>query len=198
MKLRPDFYRRQDVEQVAQDLLGTVLVTQIGPKRCSGMIVETEAYAGITDRASHAWNGRRTKRTEIMYHSGGVVYVFLIYGIHALFNVVTGKQDVPHAVLIRAIEPTNGIKTMQKRRGIKTIKTNLTAGPGLLTQALGITTTHSGIDLQGEVIWIEDGEKISADQIMSSPRIGVAYAGEDALLPRRYCIKDNLWVSANK
>jgi len=196
MKLPAEFFLNEDVEQVARELLGTVLVTQINGQRCSGIIVETEAYAGVNDKASHAWNGRRTKRTGTMYLPGGHAYVYLIYGIHSLFNVVTNKPGIPHAVLVRAIEPLEGIGAMLTRRKMREIKYNLCAGPGLLTQALGIRTAHSGIDLQGNTIWIEAGkQKTEAAQILSRPRVGVGYAAEDALLPRRYSIKANPWVS---
>ncbi len=195
MKLPVQFYLQQDVEQAAEKLLGCLLYTQIDGKRCSGRIVETEAYAGTTDRASHAWNGRRTKRTQVMYRPGGVAYVYLIYGIHALFNVVTNKQDIPHAVLIRAVEPVEGTATMLQRRNMSALNPKLSAGPGLLTRALGITTAHTGLDLQGNRIWIESGMSLTDDQIVAGPRIGVDYAGEDALLPRRFGIKDSAWLS---
>lgn len=199
MKLSIDFYLDENVEKVSKALLGKFLVTNFNNKLTSGMIIETEAYAGVTDKASHAYGGRRTPRTEIMYMQGGTAYVYLIYGIHSLFNVVTNKQDIPHAILVRAIEPVDGIETMLRRRNLKKTMHNLCGGPGLLTSALGISTTHSGLSLLDNKIWLEDrAVKISNDQIISSPRVGVAYAKEDALLPRRYRIKDNPWTSKAK
>ncbi len=199
MKLDKNFYINDDVDHVAQKLLGKFLVTQIDGIVTSGKIVETESYAGVTDKASHAYGGRRSNRTEIMYMPGGTVYVYLIYGIYSLFNVVTNKEDIPHAVLIRAIEPSDGIYEMLKRRKLERPKHNLSAGPGLLSQALGISTRHTGQSLLNGNIWIEDrGVNILQDEIIARPRVGVAYAEEDALLLRRFSIKDNPWVSKAK
>jgi DNA-3-methyladenine glycosylase len=199
MKLTPDFYLRENVVQISQDLLGKILYTNIEGKLCSGMIVETEAYAGIGDRASHAFGGKHTDRTKTMYDTGGVAYVYLCYGIHHLFNVVTNQKDIPHAVLIRAIEPLEGIKTMLKRRGKTKLDYTLTSGPGSLSQAMGIHYTHSGKSLYKNQIWIEDtGITITPAHIIASPRVGVAYAKEDALLPYRFRVKDNPWTSKAK
>lgn len=163
------------------------------------MIVETEAYNGVIDKASHAYGGKRTKRTETMYHQGGVSYIYLCYGIHHLFNVVTNVRDVPHAILIRAIEPLEGIDIMMQRRKKTTLDTTLTSGPGSLSQALGITTEFNNIDLQGDEIWISDNHILVPDsEIIASPRVGVAYAKEDALLPYRFRIKENKWCSKAK
>ena len=163
------------------------------------MIVETEAYCGINDKASHAYGGRRTKRTEIIYMEGGIIYVYLIYGIYALFNVVTNKKDIPHAVLIRAIEPIDGIDEMLKRRKLNKVQTNLSAGPGLLTQALAITTSQTGKSLLKGNIWLEDRNTTpKEEEIITSPRVGVGYSQEDAILPRRYRIKNNKWTSKAK
>ena len=199
VKLESDFYQQSNVDLIAKKLLGKYLVSNFGNILTSGMIVETEAYAGVTDKASHAYNGRRTKRTEIMYRAGGVCYVYLIYGIHSLFNVITNKTEVPHAVLVRAIEPADGLQEMMLRRGLSEIKKNLCAGPGLLTQALAISTTDTGVSLLENLIWIEDrGTKITQAQIIASPRIGIDYAAEHALLNKRYRIKNNPWTSAAK
>lgn len=199
LKLGHDFYNRSDVELIAKDLLGKYLITNFNDTLTSGMIVETEAYAGITDKASHAYNNRRTQRTEIMYKAGGIAYVYLIYGIYSLFNVVTNVEGIPHAVLIRAIEPVDGIDKMLIRRKMKEEKKNLTAGPGLLTQALAISTKHSGLSLLENFIWVEDrGMGFSNQQIICSPRVGVGYAEEDALLKRRYRLKNNPWSSTAK
>ncbi len=197
MKLDLSFYRREDVLQISRELLGKILYSY-HPKDgiTSGMIVETEAYAGPIDRASHAYDNRRTNRTEVMYKPGGVAYVYLCYGIHSLFNVITGYKDVPHAVLIRALEPVDGLDIMLRRRNMKKIEPRVSAGPGMLTKAMGITTSDDGVPLNGRRIWIEDnGKTIDDDDIIASPRVGVDYAGEDAKLPFRFRITDTKWTS---
>lgn len=167
--------------------------------RTGGRVVETEAYSGIGDRACHAHLNRRTKRTEIMYHAGGVAYVYLVYGLHALFNIVTNEAGRADAVLIRAIEPTEGVEEMMRRRQLPRPEPKLTAGPGIMCQALGITTAHYGTDLTGNQIWVEDRlENVAEDAIIASPRVGVDYAGEDALLPWRFRIKGSPWTSKAK
>jgi DNA-3-methyladenine glycosylase len=200
-KLDKDFYLNEDVVQVAKDLLGKYLCTKIGGELTSGIITETEAYEGEIDRASHAYGNKRTNRTEIMFAEGGVSYVYLCYGIHHLFNVVTNFKNTPHAVLIRAIKPADGIATILKRRNITTDKkpvifvqedkkNKLAGGPGTVSQALGIKTIHSGLDLTGNVIWIEDrGIKIEKKDILAGPRVGVDYAGEHAGWPYRFIAK---------
>jgi DNA-3-methyladenine glycosylase len=193
-----EYYRHEDVLFLSQDLLGKFLVTHIGGSITAGMIVETEAYCAPEDRASHAYGYRRTRRNEVMYHAGGVCYVYRCYGIHALFNVVTNGIDHPHAILIRAIEPTDGIPVMLQRRHKTTLEKTLTAGPGALTQALGIDTSHNGLLLTGEPIWIEDRGIKLAHEIVSSPRIGVEYAGPDSLLPWRFYLKNSRWVSKKR
>ena len=195
-KLDYYFYSRTDVVNIARELLGKVLVTQWNGVVTSGRIVETEAYRGVTDRASHAWNGRRTGRTEIMYDEGGKGYVYLCYGIHHLFNVVTNIKDTPHAVLVRAVEPLEGISTMLQRTGKKKPDRTLTSGPGNVSKALGIHTSDSGTLLIGKSIFLaDDGFAYSKKEIFTSPRIGVDYAGADALLPYRFYIKGNPFVS---
>jgi DNA-3-methyladenine glycosylase len=200
MILPESFYTRKDVVKIAQELLGKVLVTRFNGIITSGMITEAEAYAGISDKASHAYGNRRTNRTDIMFWQGGVAYVYLCYGIHHLFNVVTNKANIPHAVLIRAIEPLEGIGHMLERRGKESITPALTAGPGALSGALGIHTSNTGNNLLGvSSITIEDrGLKIKPEDIVSSKRIGVDYAQEDALLPYRFYIRDNKFVSKSK
>lgn len=199
MILPESFYTRKDVVKIAKELLGKVLVTRFDGVLTSGIIVETEAYAGHSDKASHASGGRRTRRTEIMYGQGGTAYVYLCYGIHHLFNVVTNVQDVPHAVLIRGVEPLEGIDMMLARRRKEVLSASLTAGPGALSVALGIHTSHSGLSLLGPEIWIEDrGIKMAAKDIVTGTRVGVAYAQEDALLPYRFSVKDNKYVSKGK
>ena len=178
------FYERDDVVQIAKDLLGKTLFSTIAGTLTGGIIVETEAYRGAEDRACHAYNNRRTKRTEVMFQKGGIAYVYLCYGIHSLLNVVTNIHGIPHAVLIRGLKPIHGLDHMEKRRGKKE---NLCNGPGALTQALGITLKHNSLPLDLPPLWIEDsGIEISENQIMSGPRIGVDYAKEHALLPWRF------------
>jgi DNA-3-methyladenine glycosylase len=199
MKLPESFYARKDVVKIAKELLGKVLVTNINGVHTAGMIVETEAYAGVADKASHAHGDRRTRRTEVMYGHGGVAYVYLCYGIHHLFNVVTNVKDTPHAILIRAIEPLEGIEHMLERRGKERVQPSLTAGPGAMSAALGITTQLTGTSLQGPEIYIEDrGIKIRKGDIAEATRVGVAYAMDDALRPYRFFIKGNAFVSKGK
>ena len=187
MKLERDFYTRKNVVLIAKELLGKVLFSKMNGKVTSGIITETEAYAGITDRASHAYNNRRTPRTEIMYSIGGTAYVYLCYGIHHLFNVVTNEKNIPHAVLIRAIKPYDGTPEILKRRNRNSVDGKLCNGPGTVSQGLGIKSSHTGENLLGNKIWIEDkGIKIPKHAIIKSPRIGVDYAGADALLPYRF------------
>ena len=195
-KLSRSFYLRENVVEVSRDLLGKFLFTKFNGTVTGGMITETEAYNGIEDRASHAYNGRRTKRTEIMYSVGGTAYVYLCYGIHHLFNIVTNERDIPHAVLVRAIEPSTGVDHMLQRRKKKEINYALTSGPGSMSAALGISTRHTGIDLLEDTIWVEDrGIAFSTSEIASSKRIGVDYAGADAKRLWRFSVKGNPWVS---
>ena len=198
-KLDSAFYDRSSVVKVAKELLGKVLVTELDGVRTSGRIVEVEAYNGMVDRASHAWSGRRTARTEVMYNAGGTAYVYLIYGIHHLFNVVTNRKGVPHAVLVRALEPLEGVPAMLKRMGRGRLDHTLTRGPGNLSRALGLMTVHTGMSLLGDEIWIgDDGFRPRRSEIVATPRIGVDYAGEDAALRYRFFIKGNPWVSGPK
>lgn len=187
MRLSRDFYCREDVLQISRELLGKVLCTQIDGALTQVVITETEAYAGLTDKASHAYGGRRTKRTEPMFGVGGVAYVYLCYGIHHLFNVVTNVAGIPHAILIRAGKPAEGIEVMLARRQKQTLDRHLLGGPGSLAKALGITTRLTGRCLQGDEVWIDDRQiSVSADKITVGPRVGVDYAGDDALLPCRF------------
>ena len=193
MKLKKAYYLEPKVVKLAKNLLGKVLVTREGKTITSGIITETEAYNGIVDKASHAYGNRRTNRTEIMFKEGGTSYVYLCYGIHYLFNVVTNVQDTPHAVLIRAIQPLEGKDLILRRRGVAKVDKKLCVGPGKVSQALGISIKHNGLDLIGNKIWIEDiGIKIKLKDILSGPRIGVDYAGEDAKLPYRFWIEEEL------
>ena len=197
--LPQSFYSRPDVVVVARELLGKFVFSALGDVLTGGMIVETEAYSGQTDAACHAHLNRRTKRTEIMYGPAGVAYVYLIYGIYSLFNIVTNAEGAADAVLIRAIAPTEGLEEMKLRRGLTKIEPRLTAGPGLLTQSLGISTKHNGTEVTGSQIWLEDhGVKVSGEDIIAGPRVGVGYAGADALLPWRFSLKGSPWVSKAK
>lgn len=198
-KLPVQFYRRENVLQIGKELLGKILVTKFGGSFCSGRIVELEVYSGIDDRASHAFGGRRTRRNEVMYAAGGVAYVYLCYGIHHLFNVVTNKKEVPHAILIRALEPLQGMDVMLKRTGKTKPDASLTRGPGNLSRAMGILTAHSGTLLSDDTIYIAgDGHLYPEKEIGVSPRIGVDYAGKDAFLPYRFYVKENPFVSGKK
>jgi DNA-3-methyladenine glycosylase len=195
-KLPLSFYQNDNVTGIAQQLLGKLLSTYIDGKLTSGIIVETEAYGGITDKASHAYGGRFTNRTKVIYEPAGLTYVYQCYGIHFLLNIVTAAANTPHAVLIRAIEPTVGIDTMMERRGMEVFKNTITKGPGALAKAMGINMTLNKKDITGDEIWVsENGISIDANQIIACPRIGVDYAGEDALLPWRYYMKDSKFVS---
>lgn len=195
-KLKFSFYQRQDVVQIAKELLGKILITNWKGIVTSGRIVECEAYAGVIDKASHASGGRRTSRNKIMYGAGGSAYVYLCYGIHHLFNVVTNCEEIPHAILIRALDPIEGIDEMLLRTNKKKVDHTLTRGPGNVSKALGIFTKHSGISLLGDSIFIAtDGGKYTRREIVASPRIGVDYAGKDALLPYRFYVKGNPFVS---
>lgn len=186
-KIQKAFYQRADVVQIAKELLGKYVFTCFDGMRTGGMITETEAYAGVVDKASHAYNNRRTQRTEVMYAEGGTAYVYLCYGMHSLFNVVTHQKDVPHAVLIRAIEPMEGIELMLQRTSKQQLTKDFGIGPGKVAKALGIHYSHSGLSLMGNEIWLEDkGIVPNKEEISITTRIGVAYAAEDALLPYRF------------
>ena len=188
-KIPLSFYRSKDVVSIAKKLIGKRLCTNFDNKFTSGIIIETEAYAGITDKASHAFGGKLTDRTKTMYDDAGTAYVYLCYGIHHLFNIVTNKKGIPHAILIRAILPEEGIETMMKRRKKKTIDKTFSGGPGTVSKALGIQVKHSGKSLLENEIWVEEtGIKIPKKEIIAGPRIGVDYAGEDAKLPYRFLL----------
>ncbi len=189
-KLPLSFYRQPDVVAIARSLLGKYFFSHIDGHLCGGVIAETEAYAGVIDRASHAYNGRRTTRTETMYLPGGVSYVYFTYGMHHLVNVVTAGKDIPHAVLIRGIIPTAGVEIQKVRRKMPAGGKQLTNGPAKVCQALGITLQHNTISLAGKVLWIaDDGFVPQEEQIIVTSRVGVDYAGEDARLPYRFILK---------
>jgi DNA-3-methyladenine glycosylase len=199
IKLDHNFYDRKNVVQIARDLLGKILVTQFDGIRSTGRIVETEAYNGVNDRASHAFGGRRTSRSEHLYSGPGTAYVYICYGMHHLFNVTTNKKDVPHAVLIRALEPLEGIDQMLKRTGKPIADFTITKGPGNLSRAMGMSKKHTGQNLLSEEIFIEDdGFRYKKNQVLATKRIGVEYALEDAELPYRFIVRGNPYVSAKK
>jgi DNA-3-methyladenine glycosylase len=195
VKLPLTFYQREDTLEIARGLLGKLLVvpTERG-KRVSGMIVETEAYMGIIDKAAHSYGGRRTARNEVTYLAGGHVYVFFVYGMYYQLNLVTGDVDTPHVVLIRALEPVEGIDVMRKRRG-EMKDTNLTSGPGKLCIALGIDRGFNGEDLLGGRIWVEDHKSLGKGEISSGPRVGIDYAEEFIEMPWRFWVTGNKYVS---
>jgi DNA-3-methyladenine glycosylase len=194
-KLPPSFYLRDDVVQIAKDLLGKVLVTNWGEGRTSGRIVETEAYQGTEDRASHASKGR-TDRTEVMFGEGGTAYVYLCYGVHQMFNIVTNRQDTPDAVLIRGVEPLEGAEIMLQRTGKKKLDPTVTSGPGRVGKAFGFHTSQCGLLLTGDELYIgDDGFKVPEEKVGASPRVGVDYAGEHAAWHYRFFIKGSPYVS---
>ncbi len=198
-KISLAFYERNDVVTIAHDLLGKVLVTNFEGKLTAVRIVETEAYNGALDKASHAYNNRRTKRTEVMFGHGGIAYVYLCYGIHYLFNVVTNLQEVPHAILIRAAEPLEGVDIMLERTDKIKHGFNLTRGPGNVSKALGIKVSHTGVSLlQNQLFIADDGVRYNLNEIIATPRIGVDYAAEDAFLPYRFIVKSNPYLSGKK
>lgn len=202
-KIPREFYTRGETLEIAQDLLGKLLVVPTATgERVSGMIVETEAYLGAIDKAAHSYGNRRTTRTETMFAVGGTAYIFFIYGMYFQFNVVVGEIDTPHAILIRAVEPIENIEIMRMRRVAKSknlnqkmLDKNLTSGPGKLCIALGIDKTFNNKDLLGEKVWLEDFKVFSSSQISSGKRIGIDYAEEFVEKPWRFWVKDNLFVS---
>lgn len=196
MKLPQEFYQGDDVVAISRGLIGKYLFTCIDGAVTGGYIVETEAYNGVIDRASHAFGNRLTPRTKTMFEQGGIAYVYLCYGIHEMFNVVTSVEGQPHAILIRAINPTDGLDIMQYRRNMPVVKPTITSGPGSVAKALGISRAVNAVSLQSDTIWIEDrGLAFTDDQIAAVPRVGVDYAGEDALLPYRFYVKNNAHIS---
>lgn len=189
MKISQDYFENKDVLFLAEDLLGKYIFTLFDGQITGGIITETEAYRGITDRASHAFNGRRTQRNEVMYARGGILYVYLCYGIHNLSNIVTNKEGIPDAILLRAIVPTHGEELILKRTGKRKITPDILVGPGKLSKGLGISTAMNGLAIGSEKIWLEDRQKdVNKNYISKLPRIGVDYAAEDALLPYRFVL----------
>lgn len=195
------FYKRKDVVSIAKELLGKIIITNFDGVSTSGRIVETEAYVAHIDKASHAFGGRRTAKNEHMYAHPGTAYVYICYGMHQMFNIVTNEKDVPDAVLIRAVEPLQGIDIMLARTGKEKLDFTLTKGPGNVGKALGIFKKHSGLHLLDDesdtdrIHLMDDGRKLKEDEIGISGRIGVASAGADALLPYRFYVRGNKYVS---
>ena len=195
-KLPYSFYDRDDVIAIARELLGKVIVTNIKGKKASGRIIETEAYVAFIDKASHSYKGRKTARNEHMYSAPGTAYIYICYGMHQMMNVVTNKEGIPDAILIRAIEPLAGVQLMQQRTGKGNVDYTITRGPGNVGKALGISKDHSGFLLLDDTISIyDDGFSLNDIEIGASKRIGVKSAGKDGLLPYRYYIKGNKYVS---
>jgi DNA-3-methyladenine glycosylase len=195
-KVPLSFYNRKDVVKIAEELLGKIIVTNIDGLFTSGRIVETEAYVGISDKASHSFSGRRTAKNEHMYSAPGTAYIYICYGMHQMMNIVTNEKEIPDAVLIRAIEPLEGIDIMLQRTGKAELDKTLTRGPGNVGKALGIFKHHSGLHLLDEQIYLlNDGQKILQENIGISKRIGVESAGADGLLPYRFFVKGNKYVS---
>lgn len=193
-KLPPHFYMQEDTLQVSRQLLGKKLCTAIDGVYTSGIIVETEAYRGPEDLGSHAYNQKRTARNDMMYSEGGVVYMYICYGIHDMLNIVTGKEGSSHAVLIRALQPADGVYHMCERRGIQDLK-RLCKGPGALAKALGLNKLHNGVSLQSDAIWIEDADDLKAESIVETSRIGLNIQGVYRDIPWRFYIKGNQFIS---
>lgn len=203
VRLRRGFFRA-DAVSLARRLLGMRLVRVLEDgARLAGAIVETEAYCGVEDRACHSFGGRRTPRNDAMYARPGTAYVYFTYGMHHCFNVVCGREDEPVAVLIRALEPAEGIERMRRARQSQRSKTPLddralTSGPARLCQALSIDRTLNGVDLaRSGALWIERGVGVPTGRgrIRTGPRIGVSSAGDWALRPLRFWVADSPWVS---
>lgn len=186
----------QDATTVGKLLLGKYLVRNLEGKKLSGKIVETEAYIGPEDRACHAYQNKKTERNKAEFYLGGHIYIYLVYGMYWQLNITTGKNGVPECVLIRALQPKEGVEKMKEKRGKDKI-TNLTSGPGKLCQAIGLDKSFYGIDVcKNDKIYVEDrGENIEDMNIISTKRIGIDYAGEwkDKLL--RFYIRGNKFVS---
>lgn len=198
-KLPVSFYNRKDVLQIAREMLGKIVISNIDGEITSGRIVEIEAYNGIGDKASHAYGGKRTSRNDHMYHAAGTAYIYVCYGMHQMLNIVTNAENIPDAILIRAVEPLVGLDIMAKRTGKNKTDSTITRGPGNVGKALGIHKGFSGIHLLDEVIYLaDDGFQLPESEIGISNRIGVESAGLDALLPYRFYVKGNMYVSGKK
>lgn len=196
MKLPASFYQRDDTLAIAKELLGKLLISNIGEEITGGLIVETEAYLGPIDRGSHAFNNKRTPRNDIMYSEGGLAYMYICYGIHNMLNIVTGKKDSPHAVLIRAIQPTIGLDVIRRRRNLYNQEYRLCQGPGSLAKSLALTRIHNRLNLNGDIIWIEDTDSSYSDNdIIATARVGVNFEEPYKTIPWRFLVKNNKYVS---
>lgn len=193
-KLRPSYFQSSNVVGLAKNLIGCRLTTNINGELTAGIITETEAYAGKGDKACHSHLGRFTKRTAVMYEPGGIAYIYLCYGIHHLFNIVTNTKGHADAILIRAIEPIEGIEIMMERRQKTKVDKTLTSGPGNVSKALGLNKDHNAMSVCSNKIWFESGKE-KPKNIVETTRIGIDYAEEDALLPWRYYDADSIFVS---
>ncbi|HEX3028498.1 MAG TPA: DNA-3-methyladenine glycosylase [Clostridia bacterium] len=193
MILQREFYER-DTLLVAKELLGKKLVHETDEGKTVGRIVEVEAYIGPGDAAAHTYKGLRSIRTEVAFGPGGHAYVYMIYGMYYCFNIVTNKKDKPEVVLIRALEPIEGIELMMHRRGTEKIK-NLCSGPGKLCGAMHIGKKDNAADLCGDSLYLLDSARILESDILATPRINIDYAGEAINYPWRYVIKGNKYVS---
>lgn len=193
IKVKRGFYQRNALE-VAPELLGLILVHKSSEGITKGKIVEVEAYLGTIDAAAHSYKNIRSPRTTIQYGVGGYAYIYLIYGMHYCMNIVTNKVNVPEVVLIRALEPVDGIELMKQRRGSDKIK-NLCSGPGKLCQAMGINKSHYGMDLCKGTLYLETPKIHERLEIETSKRINIDYAGEAKDYLWRYTIKDNPFIS---
>ena len=196
--LPQSFFEQSDVVMITKELIGKIVITNFSNTLTAGRIVEAEAYNGPFDKAAHSYNNRRTKRTEVMFANGGVAYVYLCYGLHQMFNIVTNKAGIPNAILIRALEPVAGIDAMLARSNKTVHNFDLTRGPGNVAKALGIHIIHSGTSLDNEIYIADDGYNYKENEIAATARIGVDYAGEDAWLPYRFIVKGNKYVSGKK
>lgn len=195
-KLPQSYFLSEDVVYLAKDLIGKHLFVNTEDVVTGGVIVETEAYKGPEDVGSHAYNHRRTNRNDIMYAAGGVVYMYICYGIHDMLNVVTGPENTAHAILIRAIQPTQGLEVMRERRKVRHEDTRLCRGPGALAKALALKKVHNGISLQDNEIWIEDrGQRFSDTDLIAGPRIGLNIPEPYKSIPWRFYVKGNPYVS---
>ena len=195
-KLPKSFYQREDVLKIAEEFLGKIVVSKFNGITTSGRIVECEAYDGIIDRASHAFAGKRTTRNETMYAESSTAYVYICYGIHHLFNVITNKKEIPHAILIRALDPMTGVDKMLERRQKKQLDNTITKGPGSLSVAMGISIKHDRYSLLSDQLFLaDDGFVIPKENVGISARIGVESAGKAAKYPYRFFVKGNPFVS---
>lgn len=198
-KLPTEFFERQDVVAITKELVGKILVTNFDDKLTAGRIVEAEAYNGPFDKAAHSYGNRRTARTEVMFGPAGRAYIYLCYGIHQMFNIVTNAEGIPNAILIRALEPLGGIDIMLERTKKTAHTFDLTRGPGNVAKALGLHTSQSGSSLQSDELYIADDDfRYAENEIIVTSRIGVDYAAEDALLPYRFIVQGNKYVSGKK